>query len=192
MLWFTADLHLGHTNVIKFENRPFKDTDEMNSKIINNWNSVVHPDDTIIVVGDFAFKCKATTKALLSCLNGKKILIRGNHDNNYGIQHYLNRGWELICEQMTLKLAGQNVTVSHYPYLSDNWMVDPHTGKHVRFLDRLPTNEGNWLIHGHVHSNWAVRAADKMICVSLENWNYTPISMKTLEKIIMKNSPNVL
>ena len=55
-IFYTADLHLGHANIIKYCNRPFKDVDQMNETLIRNWNSRVKPEDTVIHNGDFCFK----------------------------------------------------------------------------------------------------------------------------------------
>ena len=54
--WFTADLHLGHFNIIKYTGRPFKSLKEMNETLIRNWNARVKPEDTVFNVGDFCFK----------------------------------------------------------------------------------------------------------------------------------------
>ena len=54
--WFTADYHLGHANIIKYCNRPFKSLEHMNSEIIRRHNSRVKPNDTVFFLGDFCFK----------------------------------------------------------------------------------------------------------------------------------------
>jgi len=78
-IWFTADLHLGHTNIIKHCDRPYYSIKDMDDSIIQNWNSVVSRKDTVYIVGDFIWK--ASLKGYyLHQLNGKKILIKGNHD----------------------------------------------------------------------------------------------------------------
>ena len=53
-IWFTSDTHFSHCNIIKYCNRPFKDVDEMNKILIQNWNNVVRPDDIVWHLGDFA------------------------------------------------------------------------------------------------------------------------------------------
>ena len=55
---YTADLHLGHGNIIRLCNRPFYTVDEMNRTIIENWNSCVKPEDDIYIIGDFSYKSK--------------------------------------------------------------------------------------------------------------------------------------
>ncbi len=52
---YIADLHLGHTNVIKIDNRPFANVEEMNQKLIENWNNKVHSDDQVFILGDFCW-----------------------------------------------------------------------------------------------------------------------------------------
>lgn len=52
MNFYTSDLHLGHANVIKFDNRPFANVDEMDQCIIIRWNERVSDDDTVFILGD--------------------------------------------------------------------------------------------------------------------------------------------
>ena len=79
-IWFTSDLHFGHQNIIRFCKRPWKTTEDMDWNLIQNWNSVVKPDDLVFDLGDFAFATNARWKELLSQLNGHHYLILGNHD----------------------------------------------------------------------------------------------------------------
>jgi calcineurin-like phosphoesterase family protein len=81
MVYFTSDLHLGHESVIRMQNRPFENAEEMNEALIKNYNSVVHKDDTVYILGDIAHRIGVTyANELISRLNGKKYLIKGNHD----------------------------------------------------------------------------------------------------------------
>ena len=81
-IFFTADLHLGHSNIIKYCNRPFQTVEEMNEKLIQNWNDTVSDKDDIYVVGDFAFMGTKQTEEFLKQLKGRKYLLRGNHDKS--------------------------------------------------------------------------------------------------------------
>ena len=73
--WFTADLHLGHSNIIDYCGRPFANVDAMSRALIDNWNQAIAEDDTIWVIGDFALGKTAETLPLVAELTGHKILI---------------------------------------------------------------------------------------------------------------------
>ena len=80
MIYYTADLHLGHENVIRHCGRPFSNADEMDAALICNWNSKVHRNDTVYIVGDFFFRAKRPAGDYLRELKGRKHLLIGNHD----------------------------------------------------------------------------------------------------------------
>jgi len=79
MIWFTSDLHLGHANIIRYCNRPFKDVYEMDKTIIDNWNSVVSETDTVYHLGDFSFE---QAHIYINQLKGTKYFVRGNHEKS--------------------------------------------------------------------------------------------------------------
>lgn len=80
-IFFTADLHFGHTNIIKMCNRPFNSIEEMDETLIANWNQTVRRNDEIYILGDLMLKGSAdVAHSYLSRLNGKKYFICGNHD----------------------------------------------------------------------------------------------------------------
>ena len=81
--YVTSDLHFGHTNIIEYENRPFKDVEQMNNYLIEIWNEKVKVDDIVYILGDFSWYNGIKTNEILEKLNGQKILIRGNHDSNF-------------------------------------------------------------------------------------------------------------
>ena len=55
MNYFISDLHLGHKNVLKFDNRPFINIEEHDKTIIDNWNSKVNDNDDVYVLGDISW-----------------------------------------------------------------------------------------------------------------------------------------
>lgn len=81
MKYFTSDLHFGHKNIIKYEDRPFSSVEEMDEFLIYKWNSKVGKNDEVYILGDFGFVSGTRANELLDRLNGKKFLIKGNHDS---------------------------------------------------------------------------------------------------------------
>ena len=91
--WFTADLHLGHRNIIDYCDRPFTDVDVMNRALVDNWNEVVAEDDTVWIVGDFALGTIAETLPIVGELSGHKVLLAGNHDRCWAGHGRRAEGW---------------------------------------------------------------------------------------------------
>lgn len=77
---YISDLHFGHANILKFDNRPFRNTEEMETSLIENWNNTVLAGDTTYILGDFCWGKEPEWKRIVPLLNGNKVLIRGNHD----------------------------------------------------------------------------------------------------------------
>ena len=90
--FLTSDTHFGHAKMIDFVRpdgeplRPFASCEEMDETIIERWNAKVGKRDTVYHLGDVVIP-RASLK-LLSRLNGRKILIRGNHDQG-ALKDYL-------------------------------------------------------------------------------------------------------
>lgn len=113
---YIADLHFGHKNVIKFDNRPFSSIEEMDSQLIKNWNEVVENKDHVYILGDFSWYTAEPTKEILRQLKGNKHLIIGNHD-----MALLKTDTKGLLEEKTyykeVKEDGKVVCLSHYPIL---------------------------------------------------------------------------
>ncbi len=186
--WFTSDQHFGHSKVIEYCNRPFKDLAQMHHTLIRRWNSVVKPQDTVYVLGDFAFLPIADLKPILDQLNGTKILILGNHDKHSKGQ-YLRVGFSLVLDQAILRLGKKRVKLSHYPYQKTFWQKLFNRSRYEdRYLELRPAREANmWLLHGHVHNTWKIKESDRMINVGVDQWNFAPISEQKIEEIINGN-----
>ena len=80
MLYFTSDLHFYHEKIIKHANRPFYNAEEMNRALLRNWNKKITPADEVYILGDLTMKGPEHAAVILRTLNGRKHLIRGNHD----------------------------------------------------------------------------------------------------------------
>jgi calcineurin-like phosphoesterase family protein len=124
MTWLTADEHFGHTNIIKFCNRPFSTIEEMNEAIIARHNEVVGIYDTVWHLGDFAWH---NANQYLKRLNGKHHLIFGNHDKKH-----IKREFDFFSSAQDvhkLKWMGVSIWLSHYAHL--RWPSAHHGTLHA-------------------------------------------------------------
>ena len=78
--YYIADTHFGNEAIIGLCNRPFNSVQEMDDFIVDRWNSVVRPIDLVYHLGDFSFGGAAHAKSIFKHLNGRKVLVLGNHD----------------------------------------------------------------------------------------------------------------
>lgn len=150
--WFTSDTHFGHKNIIKYCDRPFYDVHTMNSEIIRRWNETVRDDDTVYHLGDFAFLSFDDAAAIMRRLNGRKILIRGNHDRKP--DRMSTMGFELVVGQAWY----QGWRMAHIP-----WPIDHH-------------EKG---LCGHIHEKW-IRHRN-LINVGTDQWNFYPVTLEKLQ-----------
>lgn len=154
----------------------------MNVSMEAAWNRVVAEDDLVYYLGDFAMNV-SSVPFLVSRLNGTKILIPGNHDkcwqkkdaSNRWVRHYLEAGFQSVEQSMRLEIAGQSVLLNHLPYRNE---ANPEQ----RYFQHRPVDDGGWLIHGHVHNRWKV--SGRQINVSVEMWNFEPVSLDCIAEII--------
>jgi calcineurin-like phosphoesterase family protein len=196
-IWFTSDLHFGHEKAIFHSNRPFRSLEEMNEGLIKNWNKVVRNDDLVIVIGDFSmYAKKPELRGIVARLYGKKCLVLGNHDKTFTTMEWLNMGFDVVCENMTIKIANEIINISHYPYKKP-WYVY----RYYDFMNKLfpkkffrprrfPTelkNDGRFLLHGHTHSPFIQRDFNpRMIHVGVDANNYTPVNYSNIVSLIHK------
>lgn len=192
-VFFTSDPHFYHKNAIRHSNRPFRNVDEMNAGLIQRWNQAVRPGDIVFVLGDVFFCGVQRSKEIMDQLNGIKILIMGNHDDTP--KRMTSRGFNLVYNgNLEGEIAGKRLILSHYPYaptkrerffykLRHFWKFWRRVKyKELRYMDRRPIDQGGWLLHGHVHTAWKFKR--KMINVGVDVWDYTPVPLSTIERII--------
>jgi calcineurin-like phosphoesterase family protein len=182
--FFTSDHHFFHENIIKYCNRPFKSVLEMNSLLISNWNSLISNKDEVYVLGDIVIGNKSQLKEILSSLNGKKILIKGNHDR-FSNTALKDAGFNCVFKSLTIQVNNLTVLLNHYPYKPDNFINLDEEQK--KFLNKRPDNNGTWLLHGHSHSKIALNK--NSIDVGVDAWNYYPVSEERLISL-MKSRAN--
>jgi calcineurin-like phosphoesterase family protein len=186
MNYFTSDLHFGHAAVIDYCKRPFTNLHQMHTTIIKRWNERIKPHDTVFVLGDMALCRFRDFEPIANQLQGTKVLVRGNHDH-YSEGQYRRLGFT-VYHEVKMKLAGQMVRLSHYPY-AVAWYRRPFAYKsELRFLDKRPPRvAGEWLLHGHTHSKSQI--VDNRIHVGVDAWSFYPVSQREIESLIMRQ-PN--
>lgn len=180
-IFFTSDPHFLHSNIIKYCDRPFKDVKEMNKTLIDNWNSVVGPNDLIFCLGDFALGREDDTKRILQSLNGHKVLIKGNHEKSVMKKSYTRDEFDGgIYERLEIKVNDeevsdgfQDIILSHYTMLTWN-----------------KSHRGSWQLFGHVHGNLDgdPRLSPNQFDVGVDSHNFRPISYQEVKEIITKNN----
>lgn len=183
--WFTSDLHFGHANIIEYSGRPFSNVDHMNRALIERWNALVQPADTVWVLGDVAMGRITDTLALVRQLAGHKLLLAGNHDrcwDGHGaravewIDRYSEAGFEEIHQgSIELTVGGHDVLACHFPYSGDSQDQD-------RYPHARPVDNGLWLVHGHVHEQW--RQHGRMINVGCDAWACQPVDEAAIAALI--------
>lgn len=198
-LWFTSDTHLHHANIIGFCNRPFNNIAHMDRTIIDNWNSVVQPDDIVVHGGDFCWGDTKMWLYFLDQLQGIKILVRGNHDKD---GTYPKTKFQMIYEILNILVAdpetkeGQRITVCHYPMLS--W-YQSHRGAWQLFGHwhnskiKAPDEKGNNLLSANVEvvdyvkeeHIYMERTRPTQYDIGVDGNNFTPISYNQVKKIIL-------
>jgi len=115
MIYFTADNHFRHENIIKYCNRPFVDIKAHDEMLVHNWNATVRPKDEVYVLGDFIFaRSQEDVLGLASRLNGKKYLILGNHDK----PGYCEGSFEWIKDYHVFTAHNKTWVLFHYPIWS--------------------------------------------------------------------------
>ncbi len=160
MIYFIADTHFNHANIIKYCNRPFDNINEMNEYIIKKWNSVVKNVDTVYHLGDVGFGSLQEVKGLVQRLNGTKILLRGNHDFKIGVNTWKEIGFSQVYKK---KIILDNLLLTHAP------------------SEEVEKSKIN--IFGHIHDKPLDERFDKKnhICVSCDVIDYTPISIEIIQ-----------
>jgi calcineurin-like phosphoesterase family protein len=159
-IFFCSDFHLGHWNIVKYCNRPFKTLEEMDSTIIKNFNERVEEDDLVFFLGDFCIKRSSEAsespknafeyyRNQLKCKN--IIFIRGNHDGHNSVKSPI--------ESLIIQHGGKRIFLTH----------DPQYAKHDFFFN----------FTGHLHGKLGpfrkIGPKGYIVDLSVENWDYFPV-----------------
>jgi len=172
MIYFTADTHFCHSNIISLNGRPFRDVDTMNKQLIQNWNAYVTNRDEIYILGDFMYKgSPEEANNILRKLNGKKYLIRGNHDKFLDNEQFDLSLFEWVKDYYVLNYNKKKFVLFHYPILEwAGYFGDAvHLYGHVHNSTKDPIQKARLDVLGKRAFN-----------VGVDVNNYFPVEIKTI------------
>lgn len=166
-IWLISDTHFNHSKILEFNGydgkpvRNFASVAEMNQCMLDNWNDVVKPNDSVIHCGDVLFGPDKVDwlNANFAKLPGKKRLVLGNHDNVKFLAPFF--------KDIQLWIQKDNIIFTHTP-LHPSTLAEAH-----RFGDSDVLN-----VHGHIHSNPSPEGPYKCVCV--EQINFAPVNIEDL------------
>jgi calcineurin-like phosphoesterase family protein len=170
-VFFTSDTHFGHTNILKYAERPFASIEEHDEALIEAWNEVVTESGAHVYhLGDFVFGKPRRIEEILPRLNGQIHLILGNHDK------HLRKGktrdlfasvsdYKSIRVKTTPAGGEQRIVLMHYP-------IESWDKRHY----------GSWHLHGHCHGTLPSAEHQRRVDVGVDVWNYRPVTFEQLEE----------
>lgn len=167
MIYFTADWHLDHENIIEYCGRPFNKLHVMNHVIVKNFNTLVGQDDLTYHLGDFSLRGSENWQMIsrwVKQLNGKHILVLGNHDKLDPFL-YVECGFQSV--HTYLKVEGFHC------------IHDPAVACSVSVL-----KAGEWWLCGHVHNLFSNK--QNVINVGVDVWNFKPVSIEEIRQLSTK------
>lgn len=169
-IWFTADTHFGHSNIIQYTNRPFSGAKEMDETLIANWNAHVQPEDEVYHLGDFALADPVYCRKILNRLHGRIHLVTGNH------------------EKAALACADQFVWVKDYHELYFERPDSPRKQAVILFHYAMrvwnASHHGSWQLYGHSHGSLPDDPNALAIDVGVDCHGYRPISYDEVAAIM--------
>lgn len=164
--WVISDTHFWHKRIIDYCARPFVSVEQMNDELVRRWNCKIKTKDTVYHLGDFSMGDKDMVSAMVSRLNGYKILVLGNHDRK-SISWWERVGFDEVYKS---PLTVDDYIFSHYPLPQSQTMFSRKVN-----------------VHGHLHSRF-IRTDNKHVCVCVDYTDFFPISFSSLPKLHKKQA----
>lgn len=177
-IFFTSDSHFGHNREFLYKPRGFNNINEHNEAIIQNWNSIVQPNDIVYHLGDIMLNDDEQGLECLQRLNGYIWIIRGNHDSDNRLSKYISclnvisvEGWATM-----IKDGKQSIYLSHFPTITSNYDIDKPLK--ARIL--------NLCGHSHTKDPFADWNKGLIYHVELDAHNNRPVALDDIMKDIRK------
>lgn len=170
-------MHLFHKRILEYnrDTRLGANMEEMIELLVQNWNKKVKPGDLVYNLGDVSFSGDEVTHQVLSRLNGKQILIRGNHDHlMHKTASKSYRHFESVHDLASVKVDGSIIVLCHFPML---------------IWDRK--HYGSYHLHGHTHGHPLDYKIGKAMDVGVDcnpDKDMSPIPWEQIKDIIDKQN----
>ena len=183
MVFYTADHHFGHGNIIRHCKRPFSSVEDMDAALINNWNVSVGQNDRVYILGDLFFRPTIPAEVYLQKLNGRKHLIPGNHDFTWMKGLAMSDYFEAVTNILEIVDDGNHIVLYHAPPDDD-------------LADWSSTPEYCYMVHGHIHNNTdtdifpIIRNIPNILNAGVDINHFRPVTFQELiinNKIFKKN-----
>lgn len=174
-IFFTSDTHFCHDRDFIYGPRGFKNVTDMNEAIIQRWNSIVSPEDTVYHLGDVMLNNNEQGIRCLKRLNGKIIILKGNHDTDTRLCLYSDCPNVEILEKCADYFTYNKIKfyMSHYPTITTNFDEEKN-------LARATIN-----LFGHTHQQTNFYLGNQfMYHVGLDSHNCYPVDIDTIIKDI--------
>jgi calcineurin-like phosphoesterase family protein len=171
LIWFSADYHLSHKNIIKYCDRPFKDIEEMDKTILNNLEDSVKSKDILYYLGDLTFKLNVAQAFFNEFEDIEIHYIIGNHDNEE-VLNTVKKYCKSIAALMDINIKEISITLCHYA---------------MRVWNKSHLNA--WQLYGHSHAN--LLPIGKQYDVGVDNNNFFPVSFKYLKDYMNQQPDNL-
>ena len=166
-IFFTSDTHFGDPRILRIDRRPFADLPSHDAALVEAWNAVVGPDDTVWHLGDFALgPPPERIAALLGALNGRKHLIVGNND---GPATLSAPGWTSVAHYAETEVEGRRLVLCHYAFRTWNGL-------------------GRGAINLHGHSHGRLKPIPRQYDVGVDTQGLAPV---TLDQILVSRRGRV-
>ena len=179
-VWITSDPHYNHKNICRGvtnwrtqdgdiplnSTRDYQSVDQMNNTLVDNINSKVGQDDTLIMLGDIAFGGFESIGKFLDRLICKNIhLVLGNHDHHIrNNRENIQDRFISVSDYLQVRIYDQDFVLSHYPFASWNGL-----------------NKGVIHLHGHVHLSSKDKWGEgKRLDVGVDGNNLFPYSVSEI------------
>lgn len=177
-VFFTADTHFGHGNIIRYSDRPFDTVHEMNVEMATRWNAVVGPNDTVYHAGDVGFGAPHRLRSILDRLNGTIHLVVGNHDHRGALKPVCRDRFASISDLGRVYVPDPDaprgrrlIVLCHYA---------------MRVWDQ--SYRGTWHLYGHSHGKLPDNPASLSFDVGVDCHDFTPISYDRVKEIMAQKA----